>query len=248
MKKNKSLAKRMKKYEHNARFHLLDGLPILVRIDGKNFSNYTKGMKKPFDEKLAKAFWETCKYLGEKVPGCRVIYHQSDEISLFLNYYESLDADGWFDNNIQKLASVLASYATAKFNEEIHKYFPEKDFAIFDARVWALPEKEVTNYFIWRQRDATKNSISMVAQSKFSQNELQGLKGNELQDKLFTECGINWNDLPVWQKRGMCIVKTKEPKEVIHEGETIVVERNTWKEDEKTPIFSKEREYIEQYV
>ncbi len=103
-----------------------------------------------------------------------------------------------------------------------------------------MPQDEVTNYFLWRQQDATKNSISMVAQAHFRHSELEGLNGNQLQDKLFVEKGINWNDLPVWQKRGICITKQQYNK-----GEAV---RSKWDVDHETPIFSQNRDYINQYV
>lgn len=172
--------------------------------------------------------------------GCKLVYHQSDEISLLLTNYDKLTTQSWFDNSIQKMVSVSASMATAKFNEEIKKVHPDKELATFDSRAWVLPHDEVTNYFLWRQQDATKNSISMVSQAHFPQKELQGLDGKQLQDKLFAEKGVNWNDLPVWQKRGVCITKQTYLK-----GQT---ERSKWEVDLDTPIFSQNRDYIDQYV
>ncbi|MDY8021941.1 hypothetical protein UYY96_04995 [Paenibacillus polymyxa] len=103
-----------------------------------------------------------------------------------------------------------------------------------------MPQDEVTNYFLWRQQDATKNSISMVAQAHFRHTEIEGLNGSQLQDKLFVEKGLNWNDLPVWQKRGICITKQQYNK-----GEAV---RSKWDVDHETPVFSQNREYINQYV
>lgn len=130
--------------------------------------------------------------------------------------------------------------ATAKFNEEMRKIAADKPLATFDSRAWVLPHDEVANYFVWRQQDATKNSISMVAQANFPHQELQGLDGKQLQDKLFLEREINWNDLPVWQKRGVCI--TRQP---YYNGEAL---RSKWDVDDETPIFSQNREYLNQYV
>ena len=112
--------------------------------------------------------------------------------------------------------------------------------AYFDARAFVLQKEEVTNYFIWRQQDATRNSIQMVAQSNFSHKELQGLNCNKLQDKLFTEKGINWNDFSVPEKRGTCIVKiptfTSEA----------ILPKMKWAIDYNIPIFTEHREYIEE--
>jgi len=231
---------RMKGYENTYRMKLPNRMPVIIRIDGKAFHTYTKGMEKPFDKYLAYAMWETCKYLAQNIMGCKLVYTQSDEISLLLTNYDKLTTEAWFDNNLQKIVSVSASLATAKFNEIMREEYPEKQPALFDARAWVLPKDEVCNYFLWRQQDATKNSISMVAQANFPHNQLQGLNGGQMQDKLFLEKGINWNDIPTWQKRGACIKKIYSEKN----GAL----RSEWNVDLETPIFSQDREYVEQYV
>lgn len=231
---------RMKKYENCYRYELPQRLPVIIRIDGTHFHTYTKGLEKPFDQKLIEVFWETGKYLAKNIMGCKLVYHQSDEISLLLTNYDKLTTQSWFQNNLQKMVSVAASMTTAKFNYEMAKVYPDRGLATFDARAWVLPQDEVTNYFLWRQQDATKNSISMVAQAHFTQSEIQGLSGKQLQDKLFLERNMNWNDLEVWKKRGMCILKQSYLK-----GETV---RSKWDVDDNTPIFSQQREYINQFV
>lgn len=231
---------RMKSYENAYRMQMPKRMPVIIRIDGKAFHTYTKGMIKPFDEDLAQAMWETCKFLTANVMGCKLAYYQSDEISLLLTNYDKLTTEAWFDNNLQKIVSISASLATAKFNEVMREKYPEKQLAFFDARAWVLPQDEVCNYFLWRQQDATKNSISMVAQANFPHKQLQSLNGSQLQDKLMLEKGLNWNDLPTWQKRGVCI-----KKQGYMNGETA---RTKWEVDMNIPIFSQNREYVEQYV
>lgn len=231
---------RMKGYEDVYRLKLPKRMPVIIRIDGKAFHSYTRGMNKPFDVDLTAALWGTCKFLTANVMGCKVAYHQSDEISLLLTNYDKLTTESWFDNNLQKMVSVAASLATAKFNEIMNEKYPDKPLALFDARAYVLPQDEVCNYFLWRQQDATKNSISMVAQAHFPHKQLQGLNGSQMQDKLMLEKNMNWNDLPTWQKRGACIVK-----EYCMKNEA---RRSHWVVDTEIPIFSKDRHYLEQYV
>lgn len=231
-----NMGNRMKEYENAYRNKLTKRMPVIIRIDGKSFHTYTKGMKKPFDEKLAKAFWETSKYLCKNIAGCKLAYHQSDEISLLLTNYEKLTTESWFDNNIQKIVSVAASMATLAFNKEMNN---NKD-ALFDARAFIIPSEEVNNYFLWRQNDATRNSISMLAQSEFTHKSLQGLNSKQMQDKLVIEKGINWNDLEVWKKRGLCV-----RKEYFLKNET---RRTRWVEDMETPVFSEDKAYIESHL
>lgn len=238
--KKDDFGNRMKSYENSYRYQLPKRLPVIIRIDGTHFHTYTKGMEKPFDQKLIEVFWETGKYLAKNIMGCKLVYHQSDEISLLLTNYDKLTTQSWFQNNLQKMVSVAASMTTAKFNYEMSKVYPERGLATFDARAWVVPLDEVTNYFLWRQQDATKNSISMLAQAHFEQHQIQGLSGKQLQDKLFLEKNINWNDLNVWKKRGICILKQSYLK-----GE---VTRSKWDVDHNTPIFSQQRDYINQFV
>ena len=123
----------------------------------------------------------------------------------------------------------------------MHKTYCKKlHSAIFDSRVFAIPKDEVNNYFIWRQQDATRNSIQMLGQANFSHKELHKCSCNMIQEKLFTEKGINFNDIPTTQKRGACIVK-----EQYLVGEAT---RTRWIVDKEIPIFTSDRDYIGKFV
>lgn len=240
-----TLGDRMKEYEFCSKGFLTRRNPVVIRIDGKAFHSFTKGMKKPFDSMLSGSMIETCKFLCENIMNCKLAYTQSDEISLLLVDYERLETEAWFSNNIQKMASVSASMATLAFNKAFAilggDTYPSKcGNAMFDSRAFSVPKEDVCNYFIWRQQDATKNSISSIAQSMFSHKELQGKNGDQKQEMIFQKSGNNWNNYPTYQKRGSCIVK----EQYSLNGAT----RTRWMEDTETPIFSKDREYIERYV
>ena len=235
-----TLGSRMKEYEHVTRTKLPRRMPVLIRIDGKAFHTYTKGIKKPFDETLMAAFWETCQYLAKKISGCKVVYHQSDEISLLLTNDDTLETEPWYDNNILKLVSVSASLATAKFNEVIHKTYPDKELAIFDARAFVLPKEEVNNYFVWRQQDAMRNSVSAVGQAHFKHKELQGLRGDAIKRKLMEEKAVIWDDMPIAHQRGVCIIRDTYLKD-----EAV---RHHWKVEDDIPVFAKEPMYIQKFL
>jgi len=111
------------------------------------------------------------------------------------------------------------------------------DSATFDSRAFLIPYDEVANYFIWRQQDATRNSIQMVARSMYSHKELAGKKTSALHDMLM-EKGVNWNDYPTVCKRGCCIIQ----KEVRLENDLV---RRKWVTDLEIPIFTQDRGYIE---
>lgn len=137
--------------------------------------------------------------------------------------------------------------------------------AIFDARVFNIPREEATNYFYWRQLDASRNSTQMVGQANFSHKELQYKSCNDIQDMLMTQKGINWNDFPTYQKRGSCVVN-EDYFQSCEDGKFIKlpdgcsdpyedeesesgVWRSRWIIDRDIPIFKGEgREYIERFV
>lgn len=284
------IAKRMKDYESISKTKLMKRCPVICRIDGKCHHSFTRGFKKPFDEVYAKSMQDTAKYLCENLPGVVVSYQQSDEITLVFVDYEELNTSPYFNYEVQKLCSIIASMATMAFNKFFEDnvqdfgfdccYDPdndnfgdeaakgrEEDYAIyghvymnclgkamFDARCFNIPKEEVTNLIYWRQLDATRNSIQMWGQANFSHEELQNKSCNEIQDMLMTQKGINWNDLPIYQKRGSCCVKNRIT--VCTDGvmETAMLRdssksENEWIIDTEIPIFKGEgREYIDNLI
>lgn len=182
---------------------LIPHLPICIRVDGRAFHTFTRGMKRPYDTDMSNSMIETMKYLVEKTDAC-IGYVQSDEISLILSDMK----DPMFGGRIQKLTSIIASMATAKFNQVIHQYFPDKPLAEFDCRVWNVPNRtEAANTILWREFDATKNSISMAARAYYSDKQLLGKNSSEKQDMLM-EKGVNWNEYPTFFKRGSYAKRT----------------------------------------
>lgn len=178
-------------------------LPVYARIDGKCFSKFTKGMNRPYDEKMSWMMQETTKYLVDKT-GALTGYTQSDEISL-LWYSDDIKSDIFFCGKKQKMVSTLAAMATAKFLQLALEHFPErceKNLPTFDARVFQLPNKmEAMNCFLWRVQDAVKNSISMAASTYYSHKELMNKNGADKMEMLFVK-GVNWNDYPRFFKEG----------------------------------------------
>lgn len=200
-----SLGDRMKAYEEegmNMR-RVMPLTPVIVRLDGKAFHSFTKGLKRPFDERLTSLMRNLTIKLVE-FSNAKIGYTQSDEITLVL-YSSDHKSQLIFDGKIQKITSILASFATATFNDYLRLgLIPEKKrtVALFDCRVFSVPnQQEAVNCLIWRENDATRNSISMAAQSVYSHSELHGKACDEMQEMLFQK-GINWNDYPSWFKRG----------------------------------------------
>lgn len=250
--KHTTLGTRMKEYENANKSFLTKRTPIIIRIDGRAFHSFTKGFEKPFDSILTHCMWATTQYLCANIEGCKIGYTQSDEISLLLNNYENLETSAWFNNNVQKIASISASMSTLAFNNAFNKicdnlkihekqpYERKLGKAMFDARVFVLPKEEVCNYFIWRQQDAIRNSIQMIGQDNFSHRQLQGKSCEDIKNMLL-EKNIDYNDFKLYQQRGSCIVK--EQYKINND-----VTRNRWIVDLNTPLFTENREYIEKYI
>lgn len=204
-----SFGDRMKMYESTeTQRQFLPGNPVYARIDGRGFSRFTKGLRKPYDDRMMRCMIETTKYLVDKT-NASIGYTQSDEISLCW-YTNSFDNQIWFNGRVFKMTSNLASLATLKFYQMILQEIP--DYAqrdpTFDTRVFQLPSKvECANAFLWREQDATKNAVSCAAQSMFSHKELQNLNGKQMQEKMWQERGVNFNDYPAFFKRGVFVRK-----------------------------------------
>jgi len=255
-----ALSKRMKNYENQSRVYLEEKTPVIIRIDGKGFSKYTRGFKKPFDKILMETMFETTKFLCANIQNCQIAYTQLDEITLLVVDYIHEKTDAWFNNNIQKLCSVSSSMATLAFyksfiqivekhhqeqlisDDEYEFYKTKYHLAMFDSRAFTLPKEEVVNCFIWRQEDCVRNSIQMLGRANFSHKRLDGLNRLEIKNLLKAELNIDWEELSVYLKRGAIVYKNEffNPK-----TNTI---RKKWMVLDDTPVFSKQKEFINHYV
>ena len=216
-KESDTLGDLMKSYEMSmAGVKVMKGIPLLARLDGRSFHSFTKGLPRPYDERLSTCMIETTKYLVEETHA-NVGYTQSDEISLAWFIPADSAADYMFDGRVQKLTSILAGLASAKFLRLVIEKIPEKadKIPVFDCRVWQVPTIDLAaQAFLWRELDATKNSISMAAHAYFSHKSLQGLNGSEKQERLWAEKGINWNDYPAFFKRGAYVQRKTFEREL----------------------------------
>ena len=267
------LGDRMKShYENRTRVYLPRRTYTIIRVDGKCFSGFTKNLNRPFDIGLMSDMDETAKYLCSKIQGAKIGFVQSDEISILMTDFDKLDTDAWFDGNIQKIVSVAASHAASKFNQlrwmrYVNERYNNGDKADsvswewfegvrklrlvdFDARTFTIPSlTEVCNYFIWRQQDTVRNSISSVAQSLYSSEELHGKNMSQQQDMIH-EKGQNWNDYPAMQKRGRFIFKKEVKCETEFKGKEFMQQsyiRNMWVSEE-CPTFTAEPDFLLEFI
>ena len=221
----------MKAYEDVPRIGLTKRMPLIIRLDGVAFHSYTRGFEKPLDMKIVNASVEAMKALIKRVQGAKLIYAQSDEISILVNDYENFDTQPWFDKSLQKIVSVSAATATAYFNRYMWNVVgvSEKKVALFDSRAFVLPKEEVCNYFWWRELDAERNSVSSLAQANFSAKTLHKKSASQMRGMLFDEKGINWDTLSTLQKRGWCVLQ----------GDVV---------DFEIPRFNESRDYIDKHL
>lgn len=196
------LSDRMKMYE---KMYTSDKamplLPVCARIDGRAFHTLTSKMERPFDYNFMNVMREVTKRLVQET-NADIGYTQSDEITLIWSNQDT-SSEIFFNGKFFKMTSMLASMATAFFNAQRHKMTTVNTDAFFDCRVWQVPTlEEAANVLLWRELDAARNSVFMVARAHFSHNQVQNKNTNELQEMLFIEKGINWNDFSNECKRG----------------------------------------------
>lgn len=197
------LGDRMKAYESvESNRRLMPTLPIIARLDGRAFHTFTSGMERPFDSRLRSCMVIATRQLVEET-GASMGYVQSDEVTLAW-HHTTHDSQMYFNGRIAKLTSVLAASMTLHFYRALLSQMAQYSdrCPTFDARVWNVPTREeAANVFLWREWDATKNSITMAAEQFYGPDELHGLNSNERQELLFQK-GVNWNDYPPEFKRG----------------------------------------------
>lgn len=246
-----SLGDRQKQYEKASESELVPKMPIIIRLDGKAFHTFTKGMDKPFDNVLGLAMRRTMQSLCKDVHTCVLGYTQSDEITLILKLPDRIRSQSYMNRRIQKIASLTASKCTRYFNkyfiEEVENYrnslikkanLTDKDAKLvsvykrkihgaeFDSRAFNVPEWDCINNIIWRQQDAIRNSVEMVGHVYFTTNELHKVNVEQIKEKLLNEKGINWDtDFTEYQHMGiMCI---KQPH-IIKSKDGVEAVRNKW--------------------
>lgn len=225
------LGRRMKQdYEDALRWMLPRRSYIVVRIDGRGFHTFTKNLERPYSRRLADALDSAAAGLCAEMIGCRFAYGQSDEYSFLLTDFEKENAALWFDGNVQKIVSVSASLFTGYFN----RAFADGQAAAFDSRVLVISQRaEVAKYFLWRQLDASANSLNMLASAHYAHAELVGKSNAEKHEMLFAK-GVNWAKQPADFKRGR----------VVRQGD----DGRAWETDPAIPVFNREPGYLDALI
>lgn len=191
-----ALGDRMKEQESSSTSRkAIRGQPLLVRLDGRSFHTFCRGLEKPYSEDFLTCMEVTMEWLVAEFH-CKVGYTQSDEITLGWVAVHDTATQWPFGGRFQKLESVLASFAGVAFYKAVQEHLPQKAkyTPCFDARAWQPPTLvEAANAFLWRQRDCLKNAISMVAQSQYSHKQLHGKTTGEIVALLEDDAGIRFS-------------------------------------------------------
>src|SRR5580704_10683790 len=213
-------------YEDALRLVLPRRSYVIIRIDGRGFHTFTKQLERPYSRLLADALDKAALSLCQEMIGCRFAYGQSDEYSFLLTDFEKENAPLWFDGNVQKIVSVSASLFTGYFN----RAFGIDQVAAFDSRVLVISQRaEVAKYFLWRQLDASANSLNMLASAHYAHAELVGKSNAEKHEMLFAR-GVNWAKQLADFKRGR----------VVRRG----ADGPGWEIDLTIPVFNRDAGYL----
>lgn len=259
------LGDRMKRLEEATKFVLPRRTYTLLRVDGRAFHTWTRRLAKPYDVSFMDCMNDAAVALCESISGAQFAYVQSDEISLLAVDFLDINTQPWFDGNIQKWASVGAAIAASAFNlavtqraesaswgpgDPVDPWYGREANAVFDARVFIIPDPiEVENYFVWRQQDAERNSVMMLARAHYSHKALAGKKRAD-QHELIHKAGDNWAKHPVRFKHGAVVRREEFKAEGRYAKEAGIesVTMSNWIVDTATPVFTKKREYIRSLV
>jgi tRNA(His) 5'-end guanylyltransferase len=215
-------------YEDAFRLTLPRRTYSIVRIDGRGFHQFTRGLERPYSRTLADALDQAALHLCQEMIGCRFAYGQSDEYSFLLTDFEAEDSVLWFDGNLQKIVSVSASLFGAVFA----KHFPSERIAAFDSRAMVIAQREeVARYFVWRQLDASANSLNMLASAHYTHEELAGCSVEDKHELLHKK-GVNWAKQPADFKRGRMVHRAN----------------GKWEIDREIPVFQRAPDYLRNLI
>ncbi len=237
---------RAMEYFHNLR--LLPGAWVVIRLDGRGFSQFTESkFDKPFDLKFHELMVQTTKAVLEQLQGIYA-YTESDEISI-------LCPPQWnfFDRSLEKIVSISASIASSTFTHACHTVVN------FDSRIWlGVDKSQVLDYFRWRQADATRCALNgwcywtLRKAGKSVKQATTMLEGRSVafKNELLFQHGINFNNLPTWQRRGVCLYWEEYQKEGYNpiQNETVVTTRRRIKVDEELPMKEAYADFINSVI
>jgi tRNA(His) guanylyltransferase len=212
-----SLGDRVKRYEAAYNHRLTPRMPVIIRVDGRAFHTYTRGLARPFDGDLMTIMEYAALGTAAEMQGFKLAYAQSDEVTFLLTDFDQIDTQGWFGYELNKVVSLSASIFTAYFNhlattpcmfKAVRCETMVNRLGTFDSRAFNVPIDDVPNVFVWRQRDWERNSLQMLARAHFSHTQLHNKGRQEIHDMLHG-INVNWANLEPREKNGTFILRDK---------------------------------------
>jgi tRNA(His) 5'-end guanylyltransferase len=254
-------------FENRTRFLLPRRTYTIIRVDGRAFHTWTRGLSKPYDKEMMLCMDAAAATLCHEIAGAKFAFTQSDEISILVTDFDNEASQSWFDGNIQKTVSVAASIASTAFNLKVMEFNgyaqnldPDRESvlgrkkrptAVFDARTYTIPDYiEVENYFVWRQGDARRNSVTLLASNYASAKQLHGRSEADRQE-IIHAAGDNWAKHPVRFKHGAVTRRSGAEQWGADLGAQPTAENyivGNWFVDHKTPVFTRNREYLRNLI
>ncbi len=249
---NLKLKDRIAVYEDVSTFKLMPKLPVIIRVNGRSFSKLTSLMDKPFSIPFAECMYSTLIRLTQEIDGSFFGYSFNDEIIIISRNDQSHETALWYDGNIQKIASSVASIATLQFNNLCNT----NDLnllgdPLFTATAFTVPSiTEAINVMVSKQQQASQSAVQFACLyellKKYDKNDIKDmLSGTSYDDKinlLNQEFGIDFNEYPAAFRRGVACYRT--PTVVNYEGEEKI--KGKWKLNTDIPIFTKEHSFLAQ--
>lgn len=267
-----AMGDRLKEYERHSEQVLPRRLPVILRLDGNNFSRLTGGssFQKPFDARFEYALEEAAKSVLEYCSGEQLAYLQSDEITLLLRNDQNRETDPFLANRTQKLTSLTAARASVAFNQALAEKGIQAS-AIFDCRAFVVPYSEVVNVFLWRQFDCRRNAVSSLAYwglrnqegRKTAQKRLHGMSQEDRKTLLADELNLPLDEVPTHRLRGRAIYeetvqmpieealgedKFRKLAQKGHVEAGQRVQRGQWVVDREMPDLLEDRSYITRFL
>lgn len=199
------LGDRIKRYEAVTNMHATRRMPLMIRVDGRAFHTFTRGMDRPFDQKIINAMVDAASAVAKEMQGFKAAYIQSDEATFCITDYDRIETEAWFDYDLFKVISISAAIMTANFI----KHIGTDKSPVFDSRAFSVPADDVVNAFLWRAKDWERNSLQMYSRAHFSHKQLHG-KGRSDMHEMLHGIGRNWaTDLTEQQKNGTFLIATE---------------------------------------
>lgn len=259
-----SLKEKCEYYRGLTDYRVVPNSYILAMVDGHCFSKMIKNkFKKPFDDNFINMMNETAKYLCENIQGAKMAYVQSDEISVLITDFDTPDTDSFFGYRLCKMQSLIASMATAKFNQLYSQLNVmdsradangninwEKDFTLcmFDCKVWQVPTyNDAFAWFLYRQNDCVRNSKQQTAQAYLPHKILSGHSADEQVAMTLEQKGIDWGAFDNGKKYGRLIYRELVHMSKVIGDKTIEFDRNQW-QAHPASSFGEEENKIKELV